>query len=412
MYDIGFQNLSRALASGVPIKVLILDTQVYSNTGGQACTSGFVGQVADMSPYGKAWKGKTEIRKEMGIIGMAHRTSFVLQSSQANVTHLLEGFIDGLNSRRPAMFNIYTTCQPEHGVADHASEAQAKLALESRAYPLFRYDPDEGVTFSECSSIEGNPSVDTDWPTYTLNYQDEKGNEAKMELPVTFADFAFSEGRFRKHFRSVPQDAWNEDMVELHEFLDMDEDERDGRFPYIWAVDKKSHLMRVLVAHEIVLSCEERRNFWHQLRALSGYGEGVNETEIVNRTKAEMAQKLTANLLAMANDGDISALTDAPALSSGATGSAPAAANAADYEPVWIETPECTTCDECVEIAPGIFKYNDDKMAVVVNPKGGSYKDIVKAAEKCTAGCLHPGTPWDQNEKDLDKLIKRAAKYQ
>ncbi|MCW8891482.1 MAG: 2-oxoacid:acceptor oxidoreductase family protein, partial [Sedimenticola sp.] len=412
MYDIGFQNLSRALASGVPIKVLILDTQVYSNTGGQACTSGFVGQVADMSPYGKAWKGKTEIRKEMGVIGMAHRTSFVLQSSQANVTHLIEGFVDGLNSRRPAMFNLYTTCQPEHGVADDASEAQAKMALESRAYPMFRYDPDAGVTFSECCSIEGNPAIESDWPTYKLAYQDEKGNEAKMELPVTFADFAFSEGRFRKHFRSVPQDAWNEDMIALHEFLDMDEDDRDGRFPYIWAVDKKSRLIRVLVAQEIVNSCEERRTFWHQLRSLSGYYEGVNETEIVNRTKAEMAQKLTANLLAMANDGDVSALTSTPMLTSGSAGATPAAANAADYEPVWIETPECTTCDECVEIAPGIFEYNDDKMAVVVNPKGGTFKDIVKAAEKCTAGCLHPGTPWDQNEKDLDKLIKRAAKYQ
>ncbi|MBT5634319.1 MAG: pyruvate ferredoxin oxidoreductase, partial [Gammaproteobacteria bacterium] len=138
MYDIGFQNLSRALASGMPIKVLILDTQVYSNTGGQSCTSGFIGQVADMAPYGKVMKGKTEIRKEMGIIGMAHRTSYILQSSQANVTHMIEGFIDGLNSRRPAMFNLYTTCQPEHGVADDATDMQTKMALESRAYPMFK----------------------------------------------------------------------------------------------------------------------------------------------------------------------------------------------------------------------------------------------------------------------------------
>ena len=49
MLDIGFQNLSRLLASGKPIRVMVLDTQVYSNTGGQACTSGFTGQVADMS---------------------------------------------------------------------------------------------------------------------------------------------------------------------------------------------------------------------------------------------------------------------------------------------------------------------------------------------------------------------------
>ena len=54
MYDIGFQNLSRMMMSGKPIKVLVLDTQVYSNTGGQACTSGFTGQVSDMAQYGKA----------------------------------------------------------------------------------------------------------------------------------------------------------------------------------------------------------------------------------------------------------------------------------------------------------------------------------------------------------------------
>ena len=64
MYDIGFQNLSRMMMTGMPIKVLVLDTQVYSNTGGQACTSGFLGQVSDMAPFGSAGKGKSEIRKE------------------------------------------------------------------------------------------------------------------------------------------------------------------------------------------------------------------------------------------------------------------------------------------------------------------------------------------------------------
>jgi pyruvate-ferredoxin/flavodoxin oxidoreductase len=89
MYDIGFQNLSRMMMSGVPIKVLVVDTQVYSNTGGQACTSGFISQVADMSPFGKVQKGKSEIRKEISLIGLAHRSTFVLQSAISNVTHLL-----------------------------------------------------------------------------------------------------------------------------------------------------------------------------------------------------------------------------------------------------------------------------------------------------------------------------------
>ena len=53
MYDIGFQSLSRMLASGMDIKVLVLDTQVYSNTGGQASTASFTGQDAKLAAFGR-----------------------------------------------------------------------------------------------------------------------------------------------------------------------------------------------------------------------------------------------------------------------------------------------------------------------------------------------------------------------
>ncbi len=108
MYDIGFQNISRAMMSGKPIKIFVVDTQVYSNTGGQACTSGFYGQISDMAQYGKAIKGKEESRKEIGLIGMAHRTTYVMQSNLAYPSHMIEGFVDGLMARRPALFNLYT----------------------------------------------------------------------------------------------------------------------------------------------------------------------------------------------------------------------------------------------------------------------------------------------------------------
>ncbi len=429
MYDIGFQNLSRALASGMPIKVLVLDTQVYSNTGGQACTSGFIGQVADMSPYGKAMKGKEEIRKEMSLIGMAHRSAYILQGSPANTTHLIEGYIDGLNSRRPALFNIYSTCQPEHGVADDATARQSKLALESRAYPLMKFDPDAGETLEECIDLEGNPAMDEDWPRYQLHYLDENGNEQSMELPVTFADFAASEGRFRKHFRVAPRETWDEDavqgstnvagagatMVPFHEFLDLDEDEREGLYPFIWGVDGKNRLIRILCSREIVKSGEERRQFWRQLKGVAGELNRVDVDALVEQTKADMASRLSSTLLSLVASGNADALTGSISANGSSTSDAaapPGTTSAPDYEPVWIETPECTACDECTSIAPGIFAYNEDKLAVVVNPQGGKYKDIVRAAEKCTAGCLHPGTPWNMGEKDIEKLIKRAEKYQ
>ncbi len=412
MYDIGFQNLSRALASSMPVKVMVVDTQVYSNTGGQACTSGFVSQVADMSPYGKNWKGKTEIRKEVGLIGVAHRGAYIMQGSTSNVTHLLEGYIDGLNSRRPAMFNIYTTCQPEHGVGDDASDRQGKLAVESRAYPLFRYDPDKGTTFPECFDMEGNPALNDDWPMYTLDYVDENGRKDKLEVPMTFADFAVSEGRFRKHFKKAPRETWNDTMVPFHEFLTMDEDEREGRFPFIWAVDAKNRLNRVLCSQEIVNAAEERRDFWRQLKSVAGLDRQVDVNAIVQQTKAEMAQKLSSTLLSLAASGDMSALAGGAVAANGNGNGASQTAAPADYEPVWIETPECTACDECTNLNPNIFAYNDDKKAIVINPKAGPFKDIVKAAEKCTAGCIHPGTPFNPAEAGVDKLIQRAAKFQ
>jgi pyruvate-ferredoxin/flavodoxin oxidoreductase len=406
MYDIGFQNLSRALMSGMPIKVLVVDTQVYSNTGGQACTSGFTSQVSDMAPYGSAKHGKQEARKEISLIAMAHRTAYVLQSTIAHTNHMLEGFIDGINSRRPALFNIYAVCPPEHGVGDDRAVNQSKLAVEGRAYPLFRFDPDAGVTFSECVSLEGNPDLDGEWPTYTLKYKDEAGQQKTMDLPMTFADFAATEARFGKQFRKAPPETWKDDMLPLADFLQLDRDDREGKFPYIWAVDGKNRMMRLLVSEDLARSSEERLNFWRQLKDVAGIDRaaaGDNEA-VAEQVRAELIAKITASL--GISGGDMVSASSATVAVAGAP-----AANADGFEPCWVDSPECTACDECLKLAPKVFAYNGDKKTIVLNPKGAKFIDIVKAAEKCTAGCIHPGTPWNSAEPGLDKLMTRAAKY-
>ena len=409
MYDIGFQNLSRALMSGKPIKVLVLDTQVYSNTGGQACTSGFFGQVSDMAQYGKAIKGKEEIRKEMGLIGMAHRTTYVLQSAIANANHMIEGFIQGLKTRRPALFNIYTSCQPEHGIGDDKSHDQAKLAVESRAYPLFKYNPDLGTRPEECFDLEGNPASDQLWPTYTLNYK-EGLRDKSMELPMTFGDFALTEIRFRKHFRIAPPDTWNENMVPLDEFIELPEDEREGCYPYVWSVDRKNQLTRLLVAAPIVHACEERRDFWIMLRAIARVDDGqASESEIEDRVRGELTRRLAAGLTQLMGGDGASAATALTQVADTSPGE-PSGDNGS-YQAPWIDTPQCTSCDECININPNIFVYNESKKATIKDPNGGPYKDLVKAAERCTAQVIHPGLPKDQNEKGVDKLIARAKKF-
>jgi pyruvate-ferredoxin/flavodoxin oxidoreductase len=423
MYDIGFQNLSRLMASGKPIKVIIVDTQVYSNTGGQACTSGFIGQVSDMAQYGKVWKGKAEPRKEIGLLAMAHRNTYVLQGTLANTSHMIEGFIDGLITKRPALFNLYTTCQPEHGVGDDLGFHQAKLAVESRAYPIFTYNPDKGVKAEEAFDLSGNPDMDRNWPTYQLKYK-ENGREKSMEVAMTFADFAITEGRFRKHFRKVPRDAWNENMVPLVDFLEMEADEREDKFPFIWAVNRKQELSRVLVAKPIVESCEERRDFWIMLRALAGVEtELVEEVNVEEKVRAEVVGNITRGLMKLAGGngdaiadlalGDLSgaapaavAVAEAPATEANG-----AAAATGDSMAPWLETELCTSCDECTKLNPKMFAYNSDKKAFIQDPNAGPYSDLVKAAEKCTARVIHPGLPADRSEKDIEKWIKRGEKY-
>ena len=77
----------------------------------------------------------------------------------------------------------------------------------------------------------------------------------------------------------------------------------------------------------------------------------------------------------------------------------------------WLDTEECTACDECININPKIFEYNGDKKAFIKDPNAGPYTDLVKAAEKCTAQVIHPGLPADRSAKDVDKWIKRGEKF-
>jgi pyruvate/2-oxoacid:ferredoxin oxidoreductase beta subunit/Pyruvate/2-oxoacid:ferredoxin oxidoreductase delta subunit len=189
MLDIGFASLSRMLASGMNIKVLVLDTQVYSNTGGQSSTGTFQGQGTKMSPFGKAEMGKSEARKEIANIAMMHPNVYVAQTTAAHMNHFYRAVLEANAYPGPALVSVYTTCQPEHGVGDHEASQRARAAVDSRAFPLLIYDPRKGDTFRERLDLKGNPSVQEDW------YVNPKTKE-----PFTFIDFARGEGRFAKHF--------------------------------------------------------------------------------------------------------------------------------------------------------------------------------------------------------------------
>jgi len=189
MLDIGFGSLSRMLASGMNIKVLVLDTQVYSNTGGQSSTGTFTGQATKMSPHGTEEMGKSEARKEIAQIAMMHPNVYVAQTTAAHMNHFYRVCMEANEYPGPALISVYTTCQPEHGVGDHEAAQRAKLAVESRAFPLLVYDPRKGETVRERLDLKGNPNVNDDWAV-----------DLKTKEEITFIDFARTEGRFAKHF--------------------------------------------------------------------------------------------------------------------------------------------------------------------------------------------------------------------
>ena len=189
MLDIGFQSLSRMFASGMDIKVLVLDTQVYSNTGGQTSTSSFKGQEAKMSAHGKVIPGKSESRKELANIAMMHRDVYVAQTTCAHTNHFYKAVMEANEYPGPAIVNVFTTCQPEHGVGDNMAMHQAKLSADSRTFPVFIYDPRKGPRIRDRLSLAGNPNVKADWYLHP-----------KTKEEINFVTFARSEGRFSKHF--------------------------------------------------------------------------------------------------------------------------------------------------------------------------------------------------------------------
>jgi len=143
--------------------------------------------------------------------------------------------------------------------------------------------------------------------------------------------------------------------------------------------------------------------------------------QIESRVRQEVVQKLASRLMGLVSGSE--ALDMGTMLESVSTTPGPgqqpqlkavesvAPAADGDYMAPWIDTEECTECDECILINPSIFEYNADKRAIIRNPDGGPYRDLVKSAEKCTAEVIHPGLPRDRSAKDIDKWIKRGEKF-
>jgi pyruvate-ferredoxin/flavodoxin oxidoreductase len=274
-YDIGFGALSRLLSTTTPIKVVVLNTGAYSNTGGQASTASLTGQDSDLARFGAAHSGKQDQRKELGLIAAFHPNVFVVQTSTALQGHFWASVMRYLShTDSPAVLDLYTPCQGEQGIADSAAREHARMAIESRMNPVFVHDPNRGTDLHARFSIEGNSDADKDWKSTSIDYV-EDGVMKKIDVPFTPADFAATETRFKKQFRRFDAAA---DGVLVHEYIDLDPAARVGKTPFIYTTDDDKKLIKLEVSQTLVRLVQDRRKYWRTLQYLGGiHLAGIDE---------------------------------------------------------------------------------------------------------------------------------------
>jgi pyruvate-ferredoxin/flavodoxin oxidoreductase len=376
-YDIGFGALSRLLATKTPIKVVVLNTGVYSNTGGQASTASLTGQDSDLSRFGPAQHGKQEDRKELGLIAAFHPNVFVVQTSTALQGHFLKSVMAYLNhTSSPAVLDVYTPCQAEHGIADAAASQRARLAVESRMNPVFVHDPRQSAAIHGWFNLEGNPDIDKDWTTTTIEYV-EDGAKKLMKTALTPAYFAQEETRFKKQFRPLKDEA---NAVPIDEYVALPAAQRAGKTPFVWSTDEQKRLVKLEASNTIVHLVEERRKNWRTLQYLAGravemldadhqteiqalqqrYEQAVASQENTLDAIARAMSELAASSGAPANGGLAAALAPFGGNGLAAAPAAPSkAANGAAVDLPYIhdeDVGKCTNCKTCYQQVAEVFE--------------------------------------------------------
>ncbi len=143
-YDIGYGGLDHVLAMGEDINVLVFDTEVYSNTGGQSSKATPIGSIAKFAESGKKTK-----KKDLGLMAMSYGYVYVASVSMgANKNQLLKAIKEAESYPGPSIIISYAPCI-NHGIKEGMGKSQheEKLAVDSGYWPLYRYDPrlaDEG----------------------------------------------------------------------------------------------------------------------------------------------------------------------------------------------------------------------------------------------------------------------------
>ena len=171
-YDIGYGGLDHVLASGADVNLLVLDTEVYSNTGGQQSKATPIGAAAKF-----AAAGKSVPKKDLGLLAMTYGHVYVASIAiGARDAHTLRAFVEAESYRGPSLLIAYSHCIA-HGYDLVYGADQQRLAVESGAWPLYRFDP------RKIGQGQAPLSIDAPAPRRALReYMNNEGRFRMIEL--------------------------------------------------------------------------------------------------------------------------------------------------------------------------------------------------------------------------------------
>jgi hypothetical protein len=390
-------KLLQILSSGLPIKVLLQTddalegSSVVSN--GKCPFGGWNLQIANMA------------------VGL--QTAYVLQSTSSNLYQVSDGILRGLEYAGPALFSVFSASAERFpSLPPYLVSASA---MQSRAFPAFTYDPSAGDDWASRFSITTNPQVESLWPVDNLVYEDKELQRVSEDVAFTFVDFAACDKRCAGYFMTVPQEKWNDTMIPVKEYLELQESDTGDKIPYILMVDKEGVLQRAVVARRLIQAARRCAEMWRNLEELGGVHNShalrllEKEKQAWEEEKRKEIEELKSQLQAEAGQAAAEEATAVP------TGEAPKQAEpeeeAGPIEEPYIETVRCTTCNECTNKNAKMFQYNENKQAFIADLAAGTFKDLVEAAEKCPVCIIHPGKPKNPDEPNLDDLVKRAEPF-
>ncbi|OOZ39417.1 pyruvate decarboxylase [Solemya pervernicosa gill symbiont] len=431
----GMTSFSRLLSSGRPVQVFCR-VQAHNNPGAAEGEDPF-----------------QSFRTELGYLGIAHRQAVVSQASAARHQHLLERYLSALDATRTSLHLINIGLRPTGQDLGLNAWLVAGAALEGRVHPFFYVNPAAGDGSEQRLDFDGNPQPELDWPIHPFIYHNEGGDLVESELPFTFADYSLLIPRLAHHFAVVPDTCESDELLPIADYLLKSEAENERLIPFIWAVNAHGTLRRLVISRTLVEACRDRLNFWHTLQEMAGIrssyiDRAIAETrataeaemsaerekmerefaEELARVRAEAAGEVMGRLTDVLMGMDFTTGAPRPAVTPSAPSATAAPAAETEVETAteetvveeeenvsfsdpWIDSELCTTCNDCLDINPLLYVYNENNQAYLTETDTATYAQLVEGAEICPSKCIHPGLPQNPNEAGMEELIKRAAPF-